>query len=110
MIEGAEEAFPLALEWEAVLDGSPSIATLDRIMSFRTYEHFGELRAALERIEAGTYGLCVVCRRPIDEGILLQAPVERVCSSCTSDLTRRKGKSKGRLRAGTALVPVQVEG
>ena len=42
----------------------------------------GELRevtAALERLDAGTYGNCEVCGRPIAEGRLEAMPATRYC-------------------------------
>jgi DnaK suppressor protein len=39
----------------------------------------GEIEAALGRIEAGTYGTCVVCGRPIDEDRLRAVPYATLC-------------------------------
>jgi RNA polymerase-binding transcription factor len=38
-----------------------------------------EIEAALERIEAGTYGLCSVCGRPIGEERLEAVPYATLC-------------------------------
>lgn len=37
-----------------------------------------EVKAALERIEKGTYGICEQCGKPIEEGRLLANPSARV--------------------------------
>jgi DnaK suppressor protein len=43
-------------------------------------EHIlGEIEAALGRIEAGTYGRCSVCGRPIGEERLLAVPYATLC-------------------------------
>lgn len=43
-------------------------------------EHLlAEIEAALERIENGTYGICVVCGRPIGEERLEAVPWARYC-------------------------------
>jgi RNA polymerase-binding transcription factor DksA len=34
---------------------------------------------ALKRIDAGTYGLCEVCKEPIDEERLIERPMARFC-------------------------------
>jgi RNA polymerase-binding protein DksA len=54
-------------------------------------EHLAEIDAALERVEAGTYGTCEDCGRPIGAGRLEARAVARTCISCA-------GKSRGRLR------------
>lgn len=43
-------------------------------------EHLlAEIDAALERIDDGTYGTCVVCGRPIDEERLQAVPYATLC-------------------------------
>lgn len=54
-------------------------------------EHLGEIDAALERVSAGTYGICEDCGRPIGAGRLEARPVARTCISCA-------GKPRERLR------------
>jgi RNA polymerase-binding transcription factor DksA len=41
--------------------------------------HLEEIDAALERVRAGTYGLCSVCGRPIPDGRLEARPTTRTC-------------------------------
>jgi RNA polymerase-binding transcription factor DksA len=38
-----------------------------------------ELQAALERLDTGTYGSCMVCGKPIAEGRLEAKPAARYC-------------------------------
>ena len=40
------------------------------------------LRAALGRIEAGTYGICASCEEVIEEGRLAAVPYAPLCGSC----------------------------
>lgn len=43
-------------------------------------EHLlGEIEAALERLDAGTYGLCVNCGKPIDSERLEAVPYATLC-------------------------------
>ncbi len=42
------------------------------------------IRAALARIDAGTYGACVACGDPIAEGRLQALPTTPVCIDCAS--------------------------
>jgi DnaK suppressor protein len=45
-------------------------------------ERLGEIDAALARIDAGTYGVCVVCGEPIPAGRLEARPAARSCVNC----------------------------
>lgn len=40
----------------------------------------GDVEAALERLEAGTYGSCEVCGQPIEDSRLEAHPSTRVCA------------------------------
>lgn len=42
-------------------------------------EHLAEVDAALERVAAGTYGVCEVCGEEIDEARLEARPTARTC-------------------------------
>jgi RNA polymerase-binding transcription factor DksA len=42
-------------------------------------EQLREIEAALERVRAGTYGVCEVCGRPIAAGRLEARPTARTC-------------------------------
>lgn len=45
-----------------------------------------ETLAAIERIQAGTYGLCENCRQPIDTERLESLPFVRLCFTCATEL------------------------
>ncbi len=42
-------------------------------------EHLDEVEAALDRVVDGTYGICQVCREPIDPARLQARPTARTC-------------------------------
>ena len=46
--------------------------------------HLTEIDAALERVAAGTYGVCERCGGPIAEGRLEARPVARTCITCAA--------------------------
>ena len=53
-----------------------------------------KIREALERIDAGTYGVCEICGGEISEKRLLARPVTTMCIDCKSrmeELERAKG-------------------
>lgn len=54
------------------------VATLVR----QTRSHVAEVDAALTRLDAGTYGICERCGRPIVEERLAVRPTARTCARC----------------------------
>lgn len=46
--------------------------------------HLSEIDAAQRRVEAGTYGTCEKCRRPIAPARLEARPVARTCIECAA--------------------------
>lgn len=46
--------------------------------------HLAEIDAALDRLEAGSYGVCERCHGPIGEGRLEARPVARTCIRCAA--------------------------
>lgn len=47
-------------------------------------EGLSEISAALERVEARTYGVCERCGQQISEGRLEARPVARLCITCAN--------------------------
>jgi phage/conjugal plasmid C-4 type zinc finger TraR family protein len=49
-----------------------------------------EIDAALARVEAGTYGLCEACGKPIPEARLEALPEATLCVSCKTGASLRR--------------------
>ena len=47
-------------------------------------EHLDEIRGALERVDAGTYGTCTACGEPIAPARLEARPAAATCIRCAS--------------------------
>lgn len=47
-------------------------------------QHLTEIDAAVERLDAGTFGTCERCGEPIGEGRLEARPTARTCIRCAS--------------------------
>ncbi len=52
-------------------------------------QHLAEAEAALDRVEAGTYGTCTACGRPIAPERLVARPVAATCVGCAARAARR---------------------
>ncbi|MBA3941548.1 MAG: hypothetical protein C0520_10095 [Sphingopyxis sp.] len=48
-------------------------------------EEIARIRGAIGRIEAGTYGQCLVCGEPVDEARLEALPTATRCISCARE-------------------------
>lgn len=55
----------------------------------RAEDQAQEVRAALARLEAGTYGLCLKCGQPIDDERLEFLPLSTLCIRCAQSKRRR---------------------
>ena len=50
----------------------------------QAHAHLAAIDAAVERLDAGTYGCCVRCERPISAERLDARPVATTCIACAS--------------------------
>lgn len=69
------------------LDQARDAALLDQ-----TRRTLTELRAAQERLVAGTYGVCEMCLREIPAERLLARPEARLCVPCSARAADRGGR------------------
>ena len=65
-------------------DGAPVSAEWSRLYGARreATAELAAVEAALERVEAGTYGICVNCGRPIAPARLQARPAAELCIDC----------------------------
>ena len=81
---------------------------INLILSDRDREKLQAIEDALERIEAGTYGICEMCEEEIAPERLEALPFTRLCVSCQSELEkeakqhRRGDEDRGQRRANLA--------
>jgi hypothetical protein len=66
-----------------------SNAGIDALLSFRSDPHLDDLRSALLRLEAGTFGTCIACKQLITRSRLDNDITMRVCSSCEAKFNYR---------------------
>ena len=49
-----------------------------------TLEEAGQIQEALDRVNSGTYGICLTCGKPVGEKRLEAVPHAATCVSCAS--------------------------
>ena len=78
-------------------EDGPQAAPRDEQEFLRTMRHdLDDVEARLERLEAGSYGLCESCGQPIDEERLASLPTERFCVAHRRPLGPASGRSSER--------------
>jgi len=61
---------------------------LEKIEQLRLEESLKEVEHALEKYEAGTYGLCDSCGQPIEQARLEAMPQASLCLKCKASQTK----------------------
>ncbi len=79
-----EQQFAVTWSRESFLSGQLTDHQIDAALAFKSDPYLDELRHALERLEDGTYGGCISCKRPISQDTLELNPAQRVCDACES--------------------------
>jgi len=51
-------------------------------LDFTSDNRLQQLREALERMDNGTYGSCVICGRTIPRAVMMKSPLSLLCGSC----------------------------
>jgi len=77
-----EKAYDLETGREAFVNGSLGLPQIDAVLAFKSDPLIDELRSALERLEAGSYGRCTTCKAPIAQELLDEDPARRFCDQC----------------------------
>lgn len=72
---------------EFVVEGV-SLHEIDAVLAFKSDPHLDELRGALERIDDGSYGVCIGCKTEIDQRLLDEEPARRICEKCEKEYNR----------------------
>jgi RNA polymerase-binding transcription factor DksA len=71
---------------DIIVDGELSYHEIDALLAFKSDPRLEELRNALDRLEEGTYGICIGCKSSISQALLNRDPAQRLCSSCEQRL------------------------
>jgi RNA polymerase-binding transcription factor DksA len=67
---------------DTFINGELTFHQLDALLAFKSDPQLEDLRHALDRLEDGSYGICLSCKSSINQELLDDDPTQRVCSSC----------------------------
>jgi RNA polymerase-binding transcription factor DksA len=72
------------LDWprDSFVSGQLSIHEIDALLAFKSDPRIEELRSALDRLEQGSFGMCIACKREIHPDLLDADPALRLCDQC----------------------------
>ena len=65
-----------------------SLHEIDAVLAFKSDPHLDDLRGALERIDDGSYGVCIGCKAQIEQLLLDEEPARRICEKCEKAYNR----------------------
>jgi RNA polymerase-binding transcription factor DksA len=77
-----QDAYGLEIPSEEFVQGQMSDHEIDAVLAFKSDPRIDELRGALDRLEAGSYGMCLACKDTVDQSLLDTDPTRRLCESC----------------------------
>ena len=84
LFEHLKENYGLDWSDEIFDDNRLTIHQLDAVLAFKSDFVLDELCSALNRLEEGTYGVCIRCKRTIAEEVLDDDPTQRLCPACAT--------------------------
>lgn len=85
LLEHLEQEYGLTHPPPSLLRTGATRHALDALLAFKTDPCLEDLHQALERLEDGTFGTCLSCKRRIPREVLLLNPVQRICTRCEEE-------------------------
>jgi len=82
LYDHVQDAYGVDWAREAFVDGQLSLNELDALLAFKSDQRIDELRGALDRLQSGTFGICLACKGRIDQELLDVDPAQRLCMQC----------------------------
>lgn len=77
-----EAYYSISLSEEFPSKDQVSLHQIDAVLAFKSDPQLDDLRAALERLEEGAFGLCLSCKEQIGEALMNADPTRRMCERC----------------------------
>jgi DnaK suppressor protein len=86
MYDQLADQFSIGWSREDFVGGRLSLHEIDAALAFKSDPRIEELRHALDRIENGTFGVCIACKGRIPLEMLNADPARRICPACEQRL------------------------
>jgi hypothetical protein len=67
---------------EPFVAGTVTEHEVEAVLAFKSDARLDELRTALDRLDQGTYGVCISCKGRIPVETLVLSPAQRLCAGC----------------------------
>jgi RNA polymerase-binding transcription factor DksA len=80
--------YDIGMNREEFIGEWASVHEIEAVLAFRSDPRLDELRGALERIDDGSYGVCLGCKMEIDQRLLEEEPARRLCEKCEKEYNR----------------------
>ncbi len=88
MFDILEQTYSIDVNREEFVGGGVSLHGIDAALAFKSDPRLEELRGALERIDDGSFGVCLGCKSPISWRLLDEEPARRMCEKCEKEYNR----------------------
>jgi RNA polymerase-binding transcription factor DksA len=88
MFDLLEQTYGIDVNRDEFIDDCAPIHEIDAALAFKSDPRLEELRGALERIEDGSFGVCIGCKSSIDQRLLDEEPARRMCEKCEQEYNR----------------------
>ena len=76
-------------------EGPEALHHLDSLLAFKSDSYLEQLRAGLDRIDGGVFGVCLNCKNEIDVRLLEEDPTCRICEQCELTFSSRVSQYEG---------------
>lgn len=97
MFDLLEETYGIDISREEFVGEMISPHEIEAILSFKSDTRLEELRTALERINDGSFGICIGCKTEIEVELLRREPARRMCARCEREFNRPTEHVEGHL-------------
>ena len=88
MFDLLDQSYGIDIDRDEFVGERVSLHEIDAVLAFKSDPHLDELRGALERIDDGSYGVCIGCKTEIDQRLLDEEPARRICAKCEKEYSR----------------------
>ena len=93
MFDLLAERYGIDMDREEFVGEVMSGHEIEAVLAFKSDPRLDELRGALERIDDGSYGVCIGCKTEIDQRLLHEEPARRICGKCEKEYNRSSSVS-----------------